>query len=236
MMMESKFRSIQIRELAALIAAVNCPHPLRVAIDGMDASGKTMLADELVEPLREFGCSVIRASIDGFHNPKAIRYQLGPDSPEGYYRDSFNHEAILACLLHPLGPGGSLRYRLAAYDYRLDTPLQESLRTAPKDAVLLFDGVFLLRPELRSYWDYSIFVDVGFEISVVRAVARDCRQAGVSSNQNDIRLRYLNRYVPGQRLYLESSQPKTYANIVLNNNDLAHPIFNQKSDLINIPS
>ena len=91
-----------------------------------------MLADELVEPLREFGCSVIRASIDGFHNPKAIRYQLGPDSPEGYYRDSFNHEAILACLLHPLGPGGSLRYRLAAYDYRLDTPLQESSGPRPR--------------------------------------------------------------------------------------------------------
>jgi uridine kinase len=41
------------------------PHPTRVAIDGVDAAGKTTLDDELAEVLRERGRGVIRASIDG---------------------------------------------------------------------------------------------------------------------------------------------------------------------------
>ena len=46
-----------------------------------------MLADELIEPLRARGRSVIRASIDGFHNPREIRHQQGRDCPKGYYED-----------------------------------------------------------------------------------------------------------------------------------------------------
>ena len=40
-----------IAQLAGQIAAVRCDHPLRVAIDGVDAAGKTTLAEELVAPL-----------------------------------------------------------------------------------------------------------------------------------------------------------------------------------------
>lgn len=51
---------------------------LRVAITGVDGAGKTQLADELV-PLMigRVGLSVIRSSIDGFHNPRVIRYRRG---------------------------------------------------------------------------------------------------------------------------------------------------------------
>jgi len=231
MMTDPKSRSSLIRELAALIAAVKHTHPLRVAIDGIDASGKTMLADELVAPIQEFGRPVIRASVDGFLNPRAFRYRLGVDSPEGYYRDSFNYESVLKYLLLPLGPDGSLSYRTSAYDSRLDVPLSEPLKTAPLDAVLLVDGVFLLRPELRSYWDCSVFVEVAFDRAVPRAVERDSSQMDSPIDQSAIRLKYQKRYISGQHLYLESVKPKTYADIILDNNDLAHPILIQNKDL-----
>jgi uridine kinase len=35
---------------------------------------------------------------------------------------------------------------------------------ADADAILLFDGIFLHRPELRPYWDFSIFLAVNFNI------------------------------------------------------------------------
>ncbi len=72
-------------ELARRIVQVKRPHPIRVAIDGVDAAGKTMLADELVAPIEGLGRSVIRASIDGFHNPAAVRYRRGNTDPEGYF-------------------------------------------------------------------------------------------------------------------------------------------------------
>jgi len=84
-----------LEQLAASIAAVRLDHPTRVAIDGVDGSGTTTLADELVKPLRRAGREVIRASVDGFHHPRAVRYTRGPDSPEGYYLDSFDYAKSL---------------------------------------------------------------------------------------------------------------------------------------------
>ncbi|HET9191441.1 MAG TPA: hypothetical protein VFO21_01100 [Vicinamibacterales bacterium] len=40
-----------VARLASMIAAVQRPHPARVALDGIDGAGKTHLADELVGPL-----------------------------------------------------------------------------------------------------------------------------------------------------------------------------------------
>jgi uridine kinase len=39
--------------------------------------------------------------------------------------------------------------------------------------VLLFDGVFLLRPELNDLWDFRVFVEVDAEEALRRAVVRD---------------------------------------------------------------
>ena len=96
-------------ELASHITRVEREHPVRVAIDGVDAAGKTTLADELVAPLERAGRQVVRASIDGFHHPEAIRRRRGSLSAEGYYRDSFDHATLAEELLLPLGPGGDRR-------------------------------------------------------------------------------------------------------------------------------
>jgi uridine kinase len=44
-------RKQAVDQLAALVAAIRLPHPVRVAIDGIDAAGKTTLADELAVPI-----------------------------------------------------------------------------------------------------------------------------------------------------------------------------------------
>ena len=116
-------RSALIEVLANAIARVNRPHPVRVAIDGVDGVGKTTLADELVDSVQRHGLPVIRASVDGFHNPRSVRYRLGRRSPVGYFHDSFNYASLTAFLLGPLGPGGSLLYRRAVFSYRTDSEL-----------------------------------------------------------------------------------------------------------------
>lgn len=67
-----------LETLARLILSVECPHPARVAIDGPDAAGKTILADELALLIERSGRPVIRASVDGFHRPRAERIARGP--------------------------------------------------------------------------------------------------------------------------------------------------------------
>ena len=77
---------------------------VRVAIDGVDGAGKTTFANELADVIRTLERPVIQASVDGFHNPKAVRYRRGRSSPKGYFEDSYNYAALKACLLDPLTP------------------------------------------------------------------------------------------------------------------------------------
>lgn len=213
-----------LRGLASRIAAIRPPHPVRVAIDGIDAAGKTTLADELAPAIERHGRPVIRASIDGFHNPRDARYRRGSLSPEGYFHDSFNYPALIEALLQPLGPGGSLEFRRRAFDFRTDAPVAAPSESAPADAVLLLDGVFLLRRELRDYFDFSIFVRVDVAESLRRGQARD---AGLFGGADEARRRYEERYIPGQQAYLATEAPERWASVILDNNDVAQPVIDR---------
>jgi uridine kinase len=213
-----------LRSLAATIVSITRPHPVRVAIDGVDAAGKTTLADELAPLIEALGRPVIQASVYGFHNPAAVRRRLGVASPEGYFEDSFNYEALREVLLRPLGPGGSRVFKRAVFDFRVDAPVDVRPEQAAEEAILLLDGVFLLRPELRAHFDFSVFVRVDFDVTLARAERRDVDLFGSSE---EVRRRYLERYIPGQRIYLTTVQPERWASIVVDNNDLRRPSIQQ---------
>ena len=212
--------------LGSFASDMELGHPTRVGIDGVDASGKTSMANELAEKLRPSGRQIIRVSVDDFHNPRAIRYQKGQNSPEGYYFDSFNYEAIVSKVLKPLGPDGDLSYEKAVFDFKTDARISSPREVAKRDAILLMDGIFLFRPELVNFWDLKVFLDVDFETTFRRAIKRDGYYLG--SEQETIS-KYTERYVPGQKLYLQEARPKDRADIVIDNTDLANPAITKTS-------
>jgi len=211
-----------IHELAQSILSHKKDLPLRVGIDGIDAAGKTSLANELAEELTNLGHPVLRTSIDGFHNPKEIRRQRGSLSPEGYYYDSFNYVLLTTHLLQPLEPQGNRRIRLSAFDFKTEQKTAAEELTATNDHILIFEGVFLFRPELIHYWDVKFFVEINFETSLNRALERDLYLFGSS---DEIEKRYNERYIPGQKIYFEAEHPQEKADIVIDNNDFMKPVI-----------
>jgi uridine kinase len=207
-----------LHQVAAAILALPAERRLRIAIDGVDGSGKSFFADELAVPLRPSGREIIRASVDGFHNPRGVRYGLGKDSPEGFFRDSYNYPALTAALLGPLGPGGNGRCRTAIFDHRTDASVNVPERQADPDAILIFDGIFLHRPELRDCWDFSIFLDAGFDATYRRMAERDGCPPDPHAPEN-------RRYLEGEQLYLRECDPRSHATMVINNEDLATPFI-----------
>lgn len=97
---------------------------LRVAVTGITASGKSTLTMELTPQIQELGVLCVRVPVDGFHNPRAIRYQRGRESAEGYYRDAYNYELLVARALLPLGPGGNGSYVSQVFDLERDEPIE----------------------------------------------------------------------------------------------------------------
>ncbi len=213
-------RQAMIDRLAQMIAGVQLDHTVRVGIDGPSAAGKTTLADELVSPIEAVGRPVIRASIDGFHQPRVVRRRRGSECPVGYYEDSFDFGAAVRNVLQPLGPNGTGRFRRAVYDFRVEQAVDAPEEEAPANAVLLFEGVFLMRPELNAHWDVRIYVDVPDEVAVLRARQRDLRLFG---SDEQVQRRYAVRYLPGQAMYFDEHAPKEKADIIIRNSDPSRP-------------
>ncbi|MFI6903201.1 cytidylate kinase family protein [Nonomuraea sp. NPDC050394] len=223
--MDQGTRGELVSRLAEAVGAVTAAHPLRVAIDGPPAAGKTTLADELAVVLRARDRDVIRATIDDFLVPRAQRYRRGRYSAEGCYFDAHDHAALCRVLLDPLGPGGDRRFRQTVYDADTDTPSSPPAKTAPSDAVLLFDGVFLLRPELIDRWDLRIFVSVPFEQTVKRARDRGEALTGSTADTAAIERSWRDRYIPSQQLYFATARPAEHADVVVYNDQLHRPTW-----------
>lgn len=204
-----------VQRLADALVALPPSPPRRVAIDGVDGAGKTMLADELADAVGDRR-PILRASIDAFHRPRAQRYARGRRSPLGYYLDSYDYPTLRSVLLDPLRAGAGERVCTAVWDYVRDRPVPRHWQTVAPATVLLLDGLFLHRPELRGLWDLSIFCRVGPEVSCARMADRDGAPADPLDPAN-------HRYVEGQRLYLEACDPESLATYVVDNVDLSAP-------------
>ncbi|MGB3374686.1 MAG: uridine kinase [Microbacterium sp.] len=154
-----------------------------VGIDGVDGSGKTRFAARLAGSLPPLPVMVVHA--DDHLNPSEIRHAKGRDSPEGFWLDTYDHASLLRAVADAravLGGGG----------------------------VVLVEGMFLHRVALRSLWDFSVFLDVSFEVTAARMAIRD----GSDPDHRHVSMR---RYVEGQRLYFTAAEPWKHATQVLDN-------------------
>lgn len=220
-------RAAILEELATKLSCVSLGRPVRVAIDGRTASGKTTLADEIALLLRSKGCPAIRTSIDGFHRPKAERYARGRHSAEGYYYDARDLAAVRTLLLAPLGPKGDRLYRTQSFDLENDVPVEQEPQLAPADAILVVDGTFLQRPELRDGWDVTIFVKTSERTSEHRGVTRDASRLGGGDVARQL---YAERYRPAFDLYERLCAPEKNADVLLVNEDLQRPQIHIRQD------
>jgi uridine kinase len=207
--------------LADRILALRLDHPARVGIDGHSAAGKTTLADELAGTLRgRTARPVLRVMIDHFKRQvdRRTRYPVG--SPESYYFEMFDVDAIRDELLAPLGPGGSRRYRTQIMDFSGRTPLDSGVHVAPDDMILVADGGFLQKPDLARHWDLCVYLHIEVADVLRRGTVRD--QAWMDSAEAAAQ-RYRTYYIPGEELYLAEIHPAGQADIVIDNRDFAAP-------------
>ncbi len=86
--------------------------------------------------------------------------------------------------------------------------------------MVLFDGVFLMRPELNHNWDFRVFLKVAFGEILRRVKDRDRHLFG---SETRILERYQRRYIPGQQMYLDAVRPEELAEVIVDNTDVGNP-------------
>jgi uridine kinase len=205
------------QHVAEAVLALPSDRIRRVAVDGVDGAGKTHFADALGVELTVRGAKVIRVSADGFLNPPRTRHRRGRDSPEGFYRDGYDYGRMVRMLLDPLSPGGNREYIREVYDVRREREVRRLPELAADDAILVLDGIFVHRDELVRYWDYSVWLEVPFEVSIPRAAKRGL---GINPDPSSVKNR---RYIDGQKLYKAECHPRDRATVVIDNTDFTNP-------------
>ena len=197
-----------------------------VGIDGRSGAGKSTFSDELASVLRERGLVVIRSTTDSFHRPRAARLKRGAASADGYFLDSHQLDRIVGELLIPFRRGAD-EVLVSAFDESTDAPL-ESVIDVAQQAILVFDGLFLHRPEFAHLWDVSVYLvaDERLDADWLDFLLGDLPDTSTErAAELDRRLDVARwpRYRQGWSAYADDAAPIRRATVVVDNNDLARP-------------
>lgn len=160
--------------------------PQLIAVAGASGSGKTTVANALLQGFYSLGFSGTLFSQDNFYNP--VGHPLSNyDVPSALELD------LLAEKLHELKQGQTIE--IPTYDFVVHRRQEETLTIKPLD-VILVEGLFLLsQPNLVSAFDIKIYLDVPAHICFQRRFDRDQIERG--REPEDIRRQYNEQVRPG---------------------------------------
>jgi uridine kinase len=165
------------------------------AIDGAGGAGKSTLANGIKAAFDD--ASIVQ--VDDFYRPLSDDRRAALDPRRGYER-YFDWRRMRDRALLPLRAGRAARYR--RYDWTTNR-LGEWVDVAPC-AIVLVEGVYSTRPELRALIDVAIFVDTP------RAERRR-RMKARGQNPQD----WIERWMAAEDWYLEHIRPMECADLIV---------------------
>lgn len=180
-----------------------------VGIDGLGGAGKSTVSEELYRLLGEENYSVTILHIDDFIHPKAVRYNDSYAEWECYYNLQWRYDYLINEVIMPI-KRGDFNSKIELYDKDNDTYyLRDTF--IPVGSIVIIEGIFLQREELRDIFDFMIYIDIPEEVRLGRVLERD----GYIGDKEQIKAKYNNRYFPAERHYVEVCSPCDKADCVV---------------------
>lgn len=166
-----------------------------IAVDGYSAAGKSTLADALADAT---GAVVVRG--DDFYRvmDDAVRARLSPREGITHYYD---WQRLRDEVLEPLSRRQAATYH--PYDWESGQLARRPV-TIPAASVFFLEGLFVSRPELKPYFDFSVLVDTP-------AATRRRRQLGRADASSE----WLRRWDAAERLFFEHVRPRETFDVIV---------------------
>ena len=144
-----------------------------VGIAGASASGKSLLANTLIEELQsEHLCIISEDSYykDQSHLTLEERVRTNYDHPE-----SMDHELLLEHM-NQLKKGKAVDVPM--YDYTVHNRKEECRHVLPARVVIIEGILLFTRPEIREAFDLRFYMDTPLDICLIRRLKRDIVERG----------------------------------------------------------
>ena len=177
-----------------------------IGIAGASGSGKTLVADSIIENLESDKAVIIQE--DSYYKdlsdlPYEERVGSNFDHP-----DAFDHDLLAKHLLQLLN-GEAVSHPI--YDYKLHTRSKETKTVGPGILIILEGILIFSKAQLRDLMDYRVFIDTPLDICFVRRLKRDIEERGRTVDS------VIKQYTETVRpMYLQFIEPsKQYADILI---------------------
>lgn len=156
-----------------------------IAIDGRGGSGKSTLAEMLKKKLRD----ATMLHLDD------INYPI----------NEIDREKIQKQILEPLIRNKLAKYQI--YDYK-NKKLGDWVEINP-GGIVIIEGVSIFHNDLRSYFDFKIWVECPAEIGFKRGVVRELELTGKDTTKNWL------RFMPEEEKYIQAQKPQEQADFTI---------------------
>ncbi|CDM69932.1 uridine kinase family protein [Clostridium bornimense] len=183
-----------------------------IGIDGLGGAGKTTLVNSLKLQLQNENYSSYVLHIDDFIHRKRIRYDSSREEWYCYYNLQWRYDYLVKEILSPIKNGEIVDKQIEIYNRENDEYFTQRVNLV-HGSVLILEGIFLQRKELKDYFDFVIYLDVPREVRLNRVLDRDNYIGG----SEDIKCKYEKRYFPAEEKYMLEYFPIENADFVLKN-------------------
>lgn len=190
-----------MQQFKLLFESVNSGERFVLGIDGLSRSGKTTLVKRLGKVLENMNIPYRILHIDDFIVERSKRYNTGNAEWYEYYSLQWDVQWLKEHLFEKLPSSDKLV--LPFYDHEEDRQ-DLNVLDLKKAAVVIVEGVFLLREEWSDSYDYTVFLDCPREVRFSREK---------SHTQQNLQ-KFEQRYWKAEDFYLQTEAPMEKANVV----------------------
>ena len=177
-----------------------------IGIAGGTGSGKTTLAERIIEELNEPNVLIIKQ--DAYYKSHSElsfdeRKKINFDHP-----DAFDTSLLIK---HLNNLKNNVPINLPQYDFTTHLRKKETIPTSPHKVIMLEGILIFENKELRNLLDIKIFVDTDADVRILRRIKRDIQDRGRTFKS--VYNQYMNTVRP---MHLEFVEPsKKYADVIV---------------------
>jgi uridine kinase len=167
-----------------------------IAIDGHSAAGKTSLAKALAQSFSD----VATVHVDDFYRVMKHDERKRLDA-KGGYEFYYDWQRLGRDVLEPLRQGQVGQYQ--RYDWTKNQLSDEVIEIQP-NGVVVVEGCYAARPELRHYYHATLLV----ETSAEKRLERQRKRANASNE-------WLEKWDAAEQYYMKHYNPQSYIDLIV---------------------